>query len=95
MTTANMKLVTVDVLLDDKLETPTQQLDEGEAIVVRVIPLTDLKSELKSMFCMLTQHLKAYVCSLAYAGKGFFIDAKLAHFANGYDMTMRLKEGSL
>jgi ADP-ribose pyrophosphatase len=33
MTTANLKLATLSVLLDDKLETPEQKLDEGEHIV--------------------------------------------------------------
>lgn len=47
MTTANMKLVTVDVLLDDKLEYPDQKLDEGEAIVKRVVELKSLYKELK------------------------------------------------
>ena len=47
MTTANMKLVTVDVLLDDKLEYPEQKLDEGEAIVKRVVELKGLYNELK------------------------------------------------
>jgi hypothetical protein len=33
MTTANLKLATLSVVLDDKLETPDQKLDEGEHIV--------------------------------------------------------------
>ncbi|VDB96169.1 unnamed protein product [Peniophora sp. CBMAI 1063] len=47
MTTANMKLVTVDVLLEDGLEYPEQKLDEGEAIVKRVVELKGLYKELK------------------------------------------------
>ena len=50
MTTANMKLVTVDVLLDDQLEYPDQKLDEGEAIVKRVVELKSLYKELKGAF---------------------------------------------
>jgi hypothetical protein len=33
MTTANLKLATLSVVLDDQLETPDQKLDEGEHIV--------------------------------------------------------------
>jgi ADP-ribose pyrophosphatase len=47
MTTANLKLATVSVLLDDKLETPDQQLESGEHIVKRVVALKDLDAELK------------------------------------------------
>jgi ADP-ribose pyrophosphatase len=47
MTTANMKIVTLDVTLKDELETPEQKLDEGEAIVKRVVALKDLYNELK------------------------------------------------
>jgi len=48
MTSANLKLATVAVLLDDKLETPDQQLDQGEHIVKRVVALKDLDAELKA-----------------------------------------------
>jgi hypothetical protein len=51
MTSANLKLATVAVLLDDKLETPDQQLDQGEHIVKRVVALKDLDAELKGEFC--------------------------------------------
>jgi ADP-ribose pyrophosphatase len=47
MTTANLKLATVTVLMEDKLETPDQNLDAGEFIVKRVVPLEDLVAELK------------------------------------------------
>jgi ADP-ribose pyrophosphatase len=47
MTTANLKLATVSVLMEDKLETPDQQLDEGEFIVKRIVALQDLENELK------------------------------------------------
>lgn len=47
MTTANMKLVTVEVLMEDKLESPEQELDEGEAIVRRVVALDELNNELR------------------------------------------------
>lgn len=44
-----MKLVTIDVQLDDKLEYPEQKLDEGEAIVKRVVELKSLYKELKGL----------------------------------------------
>jgi ADP-ribose pyrophosphatase len=47
MTSANLKLATVSVLMADKLETPEQHLEEGEFIVKRVVPLQDLDAELK------------------------------------------------
>jgi hypothetical protein len=47
MTTANLKLATVEVTMEDELETPDQQLDAGEFIVKRVVPLQDLVAELK------------------------------------------------
>ena len=53
MTNANMKLVTLDVLLPDKLETPPQKLDTGEFIVRRVIKLESLKQELEGGLCSL------------------------------------------
>jgi ADP-ribose pyrophosphatase len=49
MTTANMKLVTLDVTFEDKLESPAQKLDEGEAIIRRVVELKNLYNELKGM----------------------------------------------
>lgn len=52
MTSANLKLATVSVLLDDKLETPDQQLDQGEYIVKRVVALKDLDAELKGVFLL-------------------------------------------
>jgi len=53
MSNANMKLVTLDVLLADKLETPPQKLDAGEFIVRRVVKLESLKQELKGRLCSL------------------------------------------
>lgn len=47
MTTTNMQLVTLDVPLADKLETPDQKLEEGESIVKRVVALSGLYQELK------------------------------------------------
>ncbi|TFK42833.1 NUDIX hydrolase domain-like protein [Crucibulum laeve] len=78
MTNANMKLVTLDVVMEDKLETPEPKLDPGEFIVTRVVQLDQLSEELK-----------------AYDRKGFVVDAKLSHFAFGYDMALRIKGGEL
>lgn len=47
MTTTNMQLVTLNVPLADKLETPDQKLEEGESIVKRVVALSGLYQELK------------------------------------------------
>jgi ADP-ribose pyrophosphatase len=48
MTNANMKLVIVSVLLEDKLETPNPHLDDGEHIITRVVELDKLDTELKA-----------------------------------------------
>ncbi|OJA16392.1 hypothetical protein AZE42_08840 [Rhizopogon vesiculosus] len=77
MTNANMKLVVVSVLLEDKLETPTPHLDVGEHIVTRVVELDKLDAELK-----------------AYDKKGFVVDARLSHFAAGYEMSKRISKGA-
>lgn len=47
MTTANMKLVVLNVDLADKMETPEQKLESGEFIVKRVVELSKLNEELK------------------------------------------------
>ncbi|KAF8635119.1 hypothetical protein AX17_004031 [Amanita inopinata Kibby_2008] len=47
MTSANMMLVVLDVIMKDKLETPTQHLDVGEHIIKRVVSLETLESELQ------------------------------------------------
>ncbi|KAI0646755.1 NUDIX hydrolase domain-like protein [Trametes meyenii] len=47
MTSANMKLVTVDVPFPEKLEMPAQQLDPGEFITARIVELGKLRAELK------------------------------------------------
>ncbi|KZT66842.1 hypothetical protein DAEQUDRAFT_674376 [Daedalea quercina L-15889] len=47
MTTANMKLVAVDVPFPDKLEQSAQKLDPGEYITARIVELAKLSEELK------------------------------------------------
>ncbi|KZT03591.1 uncharacterized protein LAESUDRAFT_729170 [Laetiporus sulphureus 93-53] len=78
MTTANMKVVTVDVPFPDKLEMSAQKLDAGEHITVRIVELTKLAQELKE-----------------YGKKGFVIDARLSHFAHGYEMAQRIRQMKL
>ncbi|KAF8236466.1 hypothetical protein L208DRAFT_1251613 [Tricholoma matsutake] len=75
MTNANMKLVVLNVVLPDQLETPSQQLQPGEFIVRRVIQLDKLNDKLKGIV------------------PGFIVDARLSHFASGYEMALRLNNG--
>ncbi|KAG7092172.1 hypothetical protein E1B28_008541 [Marasmius oreades] len=42
-----MKLVVLNVTLDDKLELPEQKLEQGESIVRKVVELNKLYDELK------------------------------------------------
>ncbi len=49
MSTANMKLVVLDVPLNGAMESPDQNLEDGEVIVRRVIELRNLNKELKGM----------------------------------------------
>lgn len=51
MTTANMKLVILDVALNDKMESPGQDLQDGEAIVRRIVELKNLYGVLKGKLC--------------------------------------------
>ncbi|KAF8185047.1 NUDIX hydrolase domain-like protein [Mycena galopus ATCC 62051] len=76
MTTANMKLVVLNVELADKMETPEQKLEAGEFIVKRVVELAKLNDELK-----------------AYDAKGFVVDARLAHWASGFELACRMAKG--
>lgn len=75
MTTANMKLVTLNVVFPGKLETPDQKLDDGEAIVRRVVELKGLYKELKE-----------------YEKKGFVVDARLFHFAAGFELAHQVND---
>jgi ADP-ribose pyrophosphatase len=47
MTTANMKLVVLDVPLDGDMESPEQNLEDGESIVRHAIEVKDLYKVLK------------------------------------------------
>ncbi|ETW85641.1 hypothetical protein HETIRDRAFT_414631 [Heterobasidion irregulare TC 32-1] len=75
MTTANMKLVTLNVVFLGKLETPDQKLDDGEAIVRRVVELKGLYKELKGSFRL-----------------GFVVDARLFHFAAGFELAHQVND---
>lgn len=50
MTTANMKLVMVDVPLPGEIESPPQKLDAGEFITVRVVEISKLPSIFRGSF---------------------------------------------
>jgi ADP-ribose pyrophosphatase len=73
MTNANMKLVILSVVLDDKMQIPAAKLEAGEFIVTKVVELAKLKAELED-----------------YDRKGFTVDARLSHFASGYDLAHQL-----
>jgi hypothetical protein len=49
MTTANMKLVTLDVPLEGEMKRPEQNLEDGEFIVSRVVEVKNLYGVLKGM----------------------------------------------
>jgi ADP-ribose pyrophosphatase len=49
MSSANMKLVVLDVPLDADMESPDQNLEDGESIVRRVIEVRNLNKQLKGM----------------------------------------------
>jgi hypothetical protein len=49
-----MKLVVLNVVLPDQLEMPSQQLEDGEFIVRRVVQLTKLNDELKGMVLLVS-----------------------------------------
>lgn len=53
MTTANMKLIAVDVPFPDKLEKSAQKLEPGEDIVARIVELSKLSDELKGEYVSL------------------------------------------
>ncbi|CCM04864.1 uncharacterized protein FIBRA_07057 [Fibroporia radiculosa] len=78
MTTANMKLVAVDVPFPDKLEMSAQKLEPGEYITARIVELPKLAAELRE-----------------YEKKGFVVDARLSHYASGYEMAERLRQTKL
>jgi len=79
MTTANMKLVILDVPLNDKMESPDQNLQDGEAIVSRTV-------EVKNLYRVLKEYEKR---------KDHIVDARLLHVAAGFDLAERLRTGAM
>ncbi|KAI0028453.1 NUDIX hydrolase domain-like protein [Vararia minispora EC-137] len=67
MTTANMKLITLEVIFDDKIESPAQKLEEGEAIVKRVVALKSLYRELKATGFVVDARLNHFAVGLEMA----------------------------
>ncbi|KAK0502956.1 NUDIX hydrolase domain-like protein, partial [Armillaria luteobubalina] len=78
MTNANMKLVVLNVTLEDAMEYPEANLEAGEFIVKRVVELHKLNQQLQGKY---------------YSEKGFVVDARLSHFAAGYNMAERVRAG--
>ncbi|KAK0228255.1 NUDIX hydrolase domain-like protein [Armillaria fumosa] len=78
MTNANMKLVVLNVTLDDAMEHPEANLEAGEFIVKRVVELHKLNQQLQGKY---------------YSEKGFVVDARLSHLAAGYTMAERVRAG--
>jgi len=67
MTTANMKLVIVNVTMEDKLNLPKQKLEEGEFIVPRIVELSKLYEVLRGMSIAsyLTSSMRIYISEYA------------------------------
>lgn len=87
MTNANMKLVALKVLLDDYPSSPKPKLEDGEHIVKRVIELNSLHQELKGTdSCLSFSDSQTEISLTAYEARGFAIDARLAHFASGWEL---------
>jgi len=79
MSTANMKLIILDVPLDGEMESPDQNLEGGESIIRRTV-------EVKNLY----RALKEY-----HEKKDYIIDARLLHLAAGFDLAERLKTGAI
>jgi hypothetical protein len=69
MTNANMKLVVLNVVLPDKLETPGQRLEGGEFIVPRVVQLSKLNDELNGIILLFCSMIKLHASVADYAKK--------------------------
>jgi ADP-ribose pyrophosphatase len=115
MTNANMKLVVLNVPLEDKMETPDAQLDAGEFIVKRVVELAKLNDELKGIVmisiqyatvdvasCQIQHTMRRCQCNIPrdfmltiQISQGFVVDARLSHFASGYEMAQRIRNSQL
>ena len=89
MTNANMKLVVLSVVLDDKMETPAAQLEAGEFIVTKVVELAKLKTELesKAFFPKIHRYMLIHVYPSDYDRKVcmsiFSLPIEFIHFLTG------------
>jgi len=80
MTTANMKLVILDVPLAGEMESPDQNLEDGEAILRRIV-------EVKNLYRVLKEYEKK--------DRDHIVDARLLHLAAGFDLAERLRTGAI
>ena len=97
-----MKLVVLDVEVDNiNNELPPQKLEQGEHIVRKIVELDKLNDVLKgrdgplNVFVIENDgyYLTAtHVYSLDYGSRGFVIDARLSHFATGWDFSRKLSK---
>lgn len=77
MTNANMKLVTLEVLLDNRLELPQQNLEKGEFIIIRVVELAKLSEELKgNAFLLSVSSQESMLFCLEYDKKVCYLVVK-------------------
>jgi len=79
MTTANMKLVVLDVPLDGDMESPEQNLQDGESIVRSAV-------EVKNLYKMLKEYEEK---------DDHMVDARLLHLAAGFDLAERMRTGTM
>ena len=86
MTNANMKLVVLSVVLDDKMEIPVAKLEVGEFIVTKVVELAKLKAELegKVSFDRLTDMYPPVILQIMTEKYGHFLSThQFIHFLTG------------
>ena len=72
MSTAYMKLVVLDVPLNGDMESPDQNLEDGEAIVRRVIEARNLNKELKGMLGVVQSNSHRRACCFCNSNLVFF-----------------------
>ena len=98
MSSANMKLAVLKVLVPDTPSSPKQKLEDGEHIVRRVVELAKLKDELAGALflsqpidCSLIRvSLTRALAGAEYEKKGYVVDARLSHFAIAWDMARKI-----
>lgn len=88
-----MKLVALKVLVADHPSSPKAKLEQGEHIVKRVIELDSLNDELKGEFhAYCVCFLRLLMILPAYEARGFTVDARLAHFASGWELANKFNK---